>query len=127
MVFAHDRHDHADGELGNGLGGVSRDADDLNAEAFGGEEVDVVVTSASEGDVFLYMENPVSQSFTTSSFFFGPVVLLGLYAAAYHSEFRQPFQNLRVADIVDEDTHRIVTRGQGEGGMIEWDLEKEKL
>lgn len=53
MVFTHDCHDHADGELGDCLRGVGGDADYVDAETGGGGEVDVVEAGAAEGDVFL--------------------------------------------------------------------------
>lgn len=53
MVLANDRHDHADGELGDGFGGVGGDADDGEGEGGGGGEVDIVEAGAAEGDVFL--------------------------------------------------------------------------
>lgn len=54
------------------------------------------------------------------------MVILGPLVA-YHTQFRQSFQNLLVADVIDKYTHRIVTRGQGKCGMVKWDFEEEQI
>ena len=46
MVFAHDGEEEADGELGDGVGGVGGYVDDGEAEGGGGGDVDVVGASA---------------------------------------------------------------------------------
>ncbi len=53
VVLAHDGHDHADGELGDGLRRVGGHACNDEPVTCCGDEVDVIVPSAAQSDEFL--------------------------------------------------------------------------